>query len=288
MKNIAPCAVALALALFTSNTASAEDWDSTGWVKLGERSVSGRYDRDKISVGRYEGRFSKLTLLVQRSDIELLDFEITFVNGERYHPPLRHFFREGQRTRVIDLPGDDRVIRDINMRYKNLAGGGSASVSVWGWKSGDGGGGGGGGGAGGGGAGGAIGGDGDRDRDRGRDRDRDRGSSDSGWDSTGWRLLGERSVAGRYDRDTISVGAYKGRFEKLSMVVLGSDLELLDFAVKFDSGRSYRPATRHHFREGSRSRIFDLPGDDRVIRQIDLRYKNTAGGGSARVQIWAR
>ena len=72
------------------------------------------------------------------------------------------------------------------------------------------------------------------------------------------------------------------------MVVLDSDLELIDFAVKFDSGRPYRPATRHHFREGSRSRIFDLPGDDRVIRQIDLRYKNTAGGGSARVQIWAR
>ena len=271
MKTIAPCAVALALALFTSNTARAEDWDSTGWVKLGERTVSGRYDRDKITVGRYEGRFSKLTMHVQRSDIELLDFEITFSNGERYHPPLRHYFREGQRTRVIDLPGDDRVIRDINMRYKNLAGGGSASVSVWGLKSGDGGGGGGGGG-------------GREPRDGGRGAR----SSDAGWDSTGWRLLGERSVAGRYDHDTITVGAYKGRFEKLSMVVLDSDLELIDISIKFASGRPYHPATRHFFREGSRSRIFDLPGDDRVIRQIDLRYKNTAGGGAAKVQIWAR
>ncbi|HSS02323.1 MAG TPA: hypothetical protein VLM79_34930 [Kofleriaceae bacterium] len=108
------------------------------------------------------------------------------------------------------------------------------------------------------------------------------------WDSSGWKLLGERSVNGRYDHDTISVGSYKGRFEKLSMVVLGSDLELLDFEVRFVSGRPYRPATRHHFREGSRSRIFDLPGSDRAIRSIELRYKNVPGGGNAKVQIWAR
>ena len=109
-----------------------------------------------------------------------------------------------------------------------------------------------------------------------------------GWDSTGWKLLGERSVTGHYDHDTISVGAYKGRFEKLSMVVLDSDLQLIDLEVRFVSGRPYHPATRHFFKEGSRSRIFDLPGGDRVIRSIELRYKNLPGGGNAKVQIWAR
>jgi hypothetical protein len=172
---------------------------------------------------------------------------------------------------VIDLPGDERVIRDINLRYKNLPGGGSASVSIWGWRSdaaGDGR-------------------DGHDGHDR-RDGGRDRRPSDAGWDSSGWRLLGERTVTGRYDHDTISVGAYKGRFDKLTMVVTDSDLELLDLEVKFATGRSHRPATRHFFREGSRSRVFDLPGDDRVIRSIELRYKNLAGGGNAKVQIWGR
>ena len=107
------------------------------------------------------------------------------------------------------------------------------------------------------------------------------------WDSTGWIKLGERSVTGRYDHDTIRVGSYKGRFDKLTMVVTDSDLELLDFEIKFATGRSYHPATRHHFREGSRSRVFDLPGDGRVIRSIELRYKS-AGSGSAKVQIWGR
>src|ERR1041384_5068481 len=30
-------------------------WDSRGWVQLGERTVNGRYDHDRIEVGRYEG-----------------------------------------------------------------------------------------------------------------------------------------------------------------------------------------------------------------------------------------
>lgn len=256
--------ITLLLVLATASTARAQDWDSKGWVKLGERSVSGRYDHDSIPVGRYEGKFAKLTLYVERGEIELLDLEITFANGERFHPTLRHFFKAGARTRVIDLPGDDRVIKDINLRYKNIAGG-SAAVAVFGWRT-----------------------DSARDgHDGAGDRGRGRPSSDAGWDSSGWRLLGERSVAGRYDHDTIAVGSYKGRFDKLTMVVTDSDLELIDLEIKFVTGRPHHPATRHYFREGSRSRVFDLPGDDRMIRSIELRYKNV-GSGSAKVQIWGR
>ena len=56
-------------------------WDSRGWVQLGDRTVNGRYDHDRIEVGRYEGRFSKLTMVVENSDLELIDFKITF--GDR-------------------------------------------------------------------------------------------------------------------------------------------------------------------------------------------------------------
>lgn len=258
--------ITLLLVLATASTARAQDWDSKGWVKLGERSVSGRYDHDTITVGRYEGKFAKLTMYVERGEVELLDFEITFASGERFHPTLRHFFRAGARTRVIDLPGDERVIKDINLRYKNVAGG-SAAVAVFGWRS-----------------------DSARDGHDGHDGrapGRDRPASDAGWDSSGWRLLGERAVAGRYDHDTIAVGSYKGRFDKLTMVVTDNDLELIDLEIKFVTGRPYHPATRHYFREGSRSRAFDLPGDDRMIRSIELRYKNV-GSGSAKVQIWGR
>src|SRR3712207_8197244 len=50
--------------------------------------ISGRVDRDSIGVGRYEGRFSKLTLVVLDSDLELQDFVIHFGDGTRYEPRL--------------------------------------------------------------------------------------------------------------------------------------------------------------------------------------------------------
>ena len=124
----------LAAVLFGATTADAKGWDNKGWVKLGERSVDGKFDKDKIAVSTKD-RFSKLTLVVENSDMELLDFEVTFLNGETFHPDAKHYFKEGSRTRVIDLPGDQRIIKEINLKYKNVKGGGKASVEVWGWRT---------------------------------------------------------------------------------------------------------------------------------------------------------
>ena len=34
--------------------------------------------------------------------------------------------------------------------------------------------------------------------------------------------------------------------------------------------------------------LLDFPGDERVIKFIDLKYANIAGGGKAKVQVWAK
>ncbi len=248
----------LALLFVGARPASADRWDPKGWLKLGEQRVNGRVDKDRITVGRHEGKFTKLTIVVEDSDIELLDFDVKFVGGGTWNPKVRHNFKEGARTRAIDLPGDERVIQYIDLKYKNLPGGGAATVAVYGWKTGE----------------------------AGRDR-----APVTAWrfDNTGWQLLGEQPVNGRVDKDRITVGGYKGKFSKIAIVVLDSDLELLDFSVKFARGPEWRPAgVRHYFKEGSRSREIDFPGDDRVLKYIDLKYKNTPGGGAAKVQVWGK
>ncbi len=249
--------VAFMLALISYHqTSSAEvRWDSKGWVKLGERQVDGNVDRDTIAVGRNDGQFSKLTLVVDNSDLELLDFEITFGNGEKHNPRVRHLFKEGARTRVLDLPGDKRVIKSIDLKYKNIAGGGKAHVEVWGWKA----------------------------EGVGAGK-----PSAALWDSSGWTRLGERTVGGRVDKDRITVARVKGKFEKMTVVVLDSDLELLDFEVKFARGPVWNPNVKHVFKEGQRTRVLDFPGDERVIKYIDMKYANLAGGGRAKVQVWAK
>ena len=130
--NILFSVVVAAAALAAPSVARAQSaWDSRGWVMLGERTVNGRFDHDRIEVGRHEGKFEKLTVVVLDSDLEMLDFEIKFAKGAPWHPGLKQLFKEGERTRVIDFPGDERAIKFIDFKYRNLPGGGRAKVQVW-------------------------------------------------------------------------------------------------------------------------------------------------------------
>jgi hypothetical protein len=252
-------ATVMLIGLIWAAPARADGWDSKGWVKLGERTVNGHVDHDKIDVGKYEGKFTKLTMYVEKSDLDLLDFEVTFGNGERFHPEVRYSFKEGSRTRVIDLPGDERVIKNINLKYKNTRGGGDAKVEIWGWKA-EGGG------------------------------EHGGGMKPFSWDSNGWVMLGERVVNGhgREDHDRIEVGRHEGKFAKLTIVVLDSDLEMIDFEIKFAKGPAWHPEVKQFFKEDQRTRVIDFPGDERAIKFIDFKYRNLPGGGKAKVQVWAK
>ncbi|MGE0870249.1 MAG: hypothetical protein AB7P03_16915 [Kofleriaceae bacterium] len=236
------------------------NFDNRGWTMLGERDVEGRRrgDRDRIMVGRHEGRFNKLTIVVKDSDLEMIDFSIKFDRGPDWRPPaVGHYFRENSRTRVIDLPGDNRVIKYIDFRYRNLPGGGRAKVQVWAQQAAP---------------------------------PAPPPPRINVWDNRGWEKLGEQEVSGRgrEDTDRIRVGRDEGRFRQLMIVVQDSDLELLDFVVEFGRGEAFRPGIRAVFREGTRTRAIDLPGDKRVIKSIQFKYRNLRGGGRAKIQVWGK
>ena len=111
---------------------TAPAWDPKGWQMLGEQRVdSNREDTDKINVGKYEGKFHKLTLVVLDSDLEMFDMSIKFHHGEPYHPEVKSVFKENTRTKVIDLP-DERSIKWIEFKYRNLIPDRRARVQVWG------------------------------------------------------------------------------------------------------------------------------------------------------------
>jgi len=101
------------------------------WVKLGERSVDGARDRDVIAVGAREGRYRRIMLVVEHSALELFDVVVTFGDGTRFAPSVRHMFSPETRSREIDLPGADRIIRSVEFRYGNLPGGGRAVMELW-------------------------------------------------------------------------------------------------------------------------------------------------------------
>jgi hypothetical protein len=240
----------------------AEVWDARGWVQLGEASVDGSRDRDKIKIGNAAGRFTKMTVVVLDSDLEMDDVAVNFVGGGKpFKPATRAVFRENTRTHVIDLPGADRSLASVQFRYRNLPGGGRARVQVWGFLVG------------------------------GPAQPAPAPASTAmanAWSAEGWTLLGEQTVNGNRDKDKIMVGKDDGSFAKLTIVVLDSDLEMLDLEIKLGKGKSLTPDVRQVFNENSRSRVIDLPGDKRIIKWIEFRYRNLPGGGKARVQVWAK
>ena len=104
---------------------------TTGWNKLGEKWVDGTNDRDVIWVGGQEGSFRRIRFDVQHSAVEMYDVLITFGDGSTFSPPTRFRFGEDARSRAVDLPGRERIIKKIEFRYGNLPGGGRAQVEAW-------------------------------------------------------------------------------------------------------------------------------------------------------------
>src|SRR5262245_11859121 len=104
----------------------------SGFDFLGERMVDGAVDHDVIHVGRRDGRFREIMLVVERAPVEIYDVIVTFGNGERFEPRMRLAFGADTRSRTIDLPGRARVIQRVDFRYGNLVAGPRAKVELWG------------------------------------------------------------------------------------------------------------------------------------------------------------
>ena len=103
-----------------------------GFSYLGERFVDGAVDHDVIPVGRRDGQFHEIMIVVERAPVEIFDLVVTFGNGERYEPHTRLVFGADSTSRNIDLPGGARYIKRVDFRYSNLAGGVRAKVELWG------------------------------------------------------------------------------------------------------------------------------------------------------------
>lgn len=106
---------------------------------------------------------------------------------------------------------------------------------------------------------------------------------------SGWTRLGSAVADFKNERDRITVGGSQGPFREIMFEVDGSALEMRDIVVTFGDGSRFSPDTRARFEEGSRSRNMDLPGDKRMIRQVDFTYRSLdKRTGRATITLYAR
>ena len=182
---------------------------SAGLADARRGVVDGRVDNDRIDVGRYEGKFTKLQIVVLDSDLELIDFAVKFGRGAEWRPSCALLPRRSAhaRDRLPRRRAHDQARR---VQVRNLPGGGRARIQVWGFQ-------------------------------RASDAPTPRRRSDLGQPRLDDARRARRQGGRRSDRDKITVGRYKGKFRKLMLVVVDSDLEMIEITVKFGRGASVPP-----------------------------------------------
>ncbi|NMC39144.1 MAG: hypothetical protein GYA41_12545 [Bacteroidales bacterium] len=105
------------------------------WVLLGEKRVNDRLDHDIIPVTAIRGDFKSLVIRVKGASVDFKKVVIEYGNGERDEIELRNTIPAGGSSRIIDLKGSERVIREISFWYDaNTIRGRKALVRVFGRK----------------------------------------------------------------------------------------------------------------------------------------------------------
>ncbi len=103
------------------------------WENLGSRTVNMTVDHDEIMVTAADGTFSKIKIQVTKAPLHIYNCKIVFGNGEEKEVEIKQDFAKGTGTRVIDLPGEKRIIKKIIFNYKSVpTAKGKAIVTVFG------------------------------------------------------------------------------------------------------------------------------------------------------------
>lgn len=124
MKNIIKSFASLVMILMLSSfTSSPTESTVANWEKLGSRIVDFKLDRDVIHVGKKDRRFSKLKLFVTGGNLNMHKMKVEYLNGQVENIKLKHNFSRQSSSRVIDIDGYKRVIKNIIFWYdtKNIS-----------------------------------------------------------------------------------------------------------------------------------------------------------------------
>ncbi len=122
LKLALPFAVVTGLALSSGPAAA--------WELLGLRTVTRGVDHDTIRVVGND-RHKQFRMCVRFAGVQVRDIDIRFANGGHQDVAVRRFFAPGTCTRVVDLKGNRRNIRRIDVTYRRINSNRFPIVTFW-------------------------------------------------------------------------------------------------------------------------------------------------------------
>ena len=108
---------ALPLSLILCFGAGSQAQPGGGWEFLGDSHVDGNSDHDNIKVTSSKGEFKSIRLKVEDAAIEFDRVVVHFGNGSSVPIQIRSKIPAGGQTRVIDLPGNERIVESVELWY---------------------------------------------------------------------------------------------------------------------------------------------------------------------------
>jgi hypothetical protein len=304
---------AAGLAILAAGLTSSVDAQYSGvnrddqWVLVGTREVDFGRDVDTVDVTKAQGRFKALRLVNKRSDIVINNVEIRYGNGQVHNESRTISLNEGERTRPIDLRGEERFIDSITMSYRTRPGYGQKGIiEVYALQAP-------------GGAGYARSGPGSASAAVSRPSGPPpytgpgpapavvtpptavTGPISAGTTpaapaairpgqqtDTGDVLFGSQSVGFGVDRDIIRVGTEVGKFDRIRMRVLDNDIFINSMKVIYVNGEAEEVAYNADVRKDTRTRWIQLKGD-RFIKEIQLTYRSRPSiKGQAYIEVYGQ
>ncbi len=108
------------------------------WIKIGEKLVAFKADKDKITILGEERNVSKIKVTCVQGMVRIKKIHVKMSDGETkdFHPTVG-ILEKGKSTFNHDLPGKDNKLTELELEYDSM---GSivtnkrAKVEVWGKK----------------------------------------------------------------------------------------------------------------------------------------------------------
>ncbi len=102
-----------------AQTTTLQTTDELAWQKLAEIEVN--FDVMGAEIPIYEKeKFASLHFRLGAVQLELLGADITFDNGEKFSVVLNQRLQPKQHSRILDLPGDRRILKSVAIRFKPI------------------------------------------------------------------------------------------------------------------------------------------------------------------------
>ena len=110
--------------------------DNTGWIKIGEASISFQDERNEILVVGSD-RFASIKLKVLEAPLELTKLEVYFESGDKQDIKVNTQINAPGESREIEINGGGRNLRKVAVVYKALPNRKDAKtqLELWGLKA---------------------------------------------------------------------------------------------------------------------------------------------------------